>query len=215
MGPLTPGAGMSPQPSPDEEYWTYWYEVVEDAESLRQGDILRGIVAAVLENEPVDLDVEGDPEFPVEVFAPRDWIILTASCDLDARGATHALVAPVFEVTPEILRTGDSATNFQKRVEVLRKGLSPRQFLLSKHPPLEFPLSFAQFRDLAFLPTQHIRDQLGENRLRLKHPFRESFGNWVGDRMSAVGPEDHTTIPPNGKRIFPAHILDAIEAMEG
>jgi hypothetical protein len=196
-------------------HWEDWYEVVDEARSLRQGDILREFSVFIFRNEVVDLNVDGETNLPGEILPPQDWIILTASCDLDARNATHALLAPIFPATPEVLRTGPTTKEFRRRVEVLRKGLLPRQFLLAKHPDLGFPLSFASWRDLALLPTAHIRSRLSARRLRLRHPFREEFGNWVGSRMSAVGPEDRSKIPAERERIFDVHVLEAVEALDG
>jgi len=46
--------------------------------------------------------------------------------------------------------------------------------------------------------------------LRLKHPFRESFGAWVAGNIGRVGPETSTLIDEFTKT-FPPHILKANE----
>jgi hypothetical protein len=62
------------------------------------------------------------------------------------------------------------------------------------------------------LPAAYLLRHCHDGRLRLRHPFRESFGNWVGASISRVGPEDETLIPDTGVVIFAAHILKATES---
>src|SRR5206468_10044413 len=121
-----------------------------------------------------------------------DWIIMSASCDVDRpQGYPHVLLGRVLPATPENFGLRDEGKEFQKRVEVVRKGLDPSKFLLAEHPGVSpaFPLSVVQFRVHVTMPIDYLRRSAVGRRLRLRHPFRESFGNWVGANMSRVGPE--------------------------
>jgi hypothetical protein len=60
------------------------------------------------------------------------------------------------------------------------------------------------------MPADYLRRNHGKRHLRLKHPFRESFGSWVAANIGRVGPETSTLIPPIA-RTFPHHTLKANE----
>lgn len=191
-----------------EAYSDYWYELVEN-DSLRQGDLFRGLLVYWL---PRDLPLAADAGATHHLeYTRADWIILTASCDLDQRRSTHVLMGRVVEATPEFLKC-QSEKEYQQRLEVVRRGLDPGKFLLPGssrvNPPLE--MSIALFRTQVLLPVEYLQRNCTGPRLRLQHPFREKFGNWVGARFSDVGPEDHVQIPPI-TRIFEKHVLDAQE----
>jgi hypothetical protein len=197
-------------------HWQHWYEVVEDDE-LRQGDILRNLLCFWL---PSDLPVlDGDPgqgyELPVE-WRRDTRIILTASCDLDARAVDHVLLAPVATADPPTLKA-DPGKEYERRLEALRRDLLPRMFMLSEYPDIDpqFLRSFVAWGRLVLLPTAYVRSQCEGPRLRLRSPYREKLGVWVGARMSAVGPEDVTQIPPGGQRVYEKHLLDADDALGG
>jgi hypothetical protein len=94
---------------------------------------------------------------------------------------------------------------------VLRKNLEGSKFLLSEHSGIDppFPLSFVQFRSHLLMPVHYVRRCCTGKRLRLKHPFRESFGDWVGSNISRVGPENESLIPQFHKETWPEDILSA------
>lgn len=200
-------------PSPDDPYQEHWYQVVED-DSLRQGDIFRDLLVFWL---PDDLPIiEGEPdEEQAEVVAEWSrghWIVMTASCDLHQGRCRGALLANVRPATPAGLNA-QPGKDFEKKFEVVRKGLDPAKFMLADCDRVEpdFPISVAFFRTHVFLPLAYLRANCTGKRLRLRSPLREKFGNWVGRRLSTVGPEDHAQIPSNGRSIYPPHVLDAID----
>src|SRR5207253_1578987 len=71
-----------------------WYEIVEDS-SLRQGDIFRKLLVFAF---PQDLPILGRDPTPEEVIPVNaawyvgDWIIMSASCDVDRETATYPFV---------------------------------------------------------------------------------------------------------------------------
>ena len=193
----------------------HWYEIPVGPE-LRQGDILRRLLVMWLPQElPVLEHVPEDGEPPVKPeWVVGDWIVMSASCDVDrgAQSYPHALVG---RVLPATLETFGARTEkeFKERAEVVRKGLDPSKFLLPEHPGAAppFPVSIVQYRVHVTMPADYLRRSSVGRRLRLKHPFRETFGAWVGSNMSRVGPENSTLIPGFGVTTWPKDVLRASE----
>lgn len=208
-------------PEPDDPYPEHWYEVVDGGDqSLRQGDIFRDLAVYWLPDDLPIPEEEPGEEPTVQVNVARgNWIVLTASCDLHQERFSHALLAGVDAATAEGLNIpgGEDAgqDELDKYQEVVRAGLDPTKYMLPRYegiaPP--FPRSVAFIRTNVFLPLTYLKENCTEPRLRLRHPFREKFGNWVGQRFSAVGPEDYATIP-RIRRVFPEHILREAQAQE-
>lgn len=168
-----------------ERDWAAWWSLVED-QSIRQGDVFRGVIGYWL---PDDLPtrVPDDGSVSVRQSDPRDLIVLTASCDLDARSVDRVLVAPVSPATSDVLKAKGKEKD--KRLEVIARGLSPRAFLLPEHDAVEAGLSVVRWTDILLLPKAYLL-KYPDRRSRLNEQFRESFGNWVASRFSAVGIED-------------------------
>lgn len=195
-------------------HWDHWYEVVEGS-SLRQGDILRDVRVYVLpEDLPLETPEKDRPE-DVKVEHDRgDWIVMSASCDVvrDPTSYPWVLLGQVLPATEERLQV-TSPKEFRKRIEILRRGLFPTFFLLANHDRIDpvFLLSFVQFRGHFTLPSAYLgRAVVGRQRLRLKSPFREMFGNWVGENFSRVGVEDGMNLP-RGNGMSPSALLRMAE----
>jgi hypothetical protein len=193
-------------------YSDAWYELVDGTE-LRQGDLFRDLLVVDL---PPDLPlIKGDPPDELALkaqFRRGTFIVLTASCDLDNRRVQGTLLAAAPEATEAVVgASGDK--EYRQRLEVVRRGLDPSKFLLSDCPLTEppLPLSIVFFRQQHFLPIGYLEANCTGPRLRLRPPFREQFGNWVGARFANVGVENPDQIPPIVERIFTKHILDAVE----
>ena len=172
----------------------FWYETVEDT-TLRQGDIFRDLVCYWLSE---DLEPES-PTASVEK-ATGTWIVAQGSCDMESRGLDRVVVLEVLAASKETLRLADSTPEkeLKKRLEVIRIGAYPRRFLIPERPEgrVTIPMSVVAWDNLATLPTEYLRRHYCDGpRLRLKSPLREMFGNWVGARFSAVGPENEAVIP--------------------
>jgi hypothetical protein len=180
-------------------FWEEWYEIVEDS-SLRQGDIVRNLVAFALpQSLPVLRKIPGpDQHLPIEALL-GDWIIMSASCDVahTSKKYPYILVGRVLEATSEKLG-GAKGKKLQSVIEVIRRGWDPGKFLLAECPDVDPPFSrsFAQFRPHLTLPHGYLERACVGKRLRLRSPFRESFGNWVGNNFSRVGIEEGAEIPP-------------------
>lgn len=176
-----------------------WYEVVDD-DSLRQGDIFRALRAFWL---PDDLCVTGnhdDVPAPVSLeHAQGDWIVLTASCDMERTRKGQVLLASITHATQENLKVGVEKDR-RERLEVIRKGFDPLRFLLAEcadEPQL--PLSFVAYRTQVLLPISYLRRNCTGPRLRLRSPHREKFGAWAGANLARVGIEDSDQINIGGK----------------
>ena len=172
----------------------FWYETVADT-TLRQGDIFIDLICYWLSN---DLEPER-PAPPVEK-GTGIWIVAQASCDMEARALERVVVLEVLPASRQTLRMAENAPEkeLKKRLEVIRRGAYPRRFLIPERPEgrVKIPMSVVVWDNLATLPTEYLRRHYcGSPRLRLKSPLRESFGNWVSARFSAVGPENEAVIP--------------------
>ena len=172
----------------------HWYETVDDT-SLRQGDIFIDLICYWLSD---NLEPES-PSPPVEK-ATGTWIVAQASCDMEARGLKRVVVLEVLPASRQTLGIAESAPEkeLKKRLEVIRKGAFARRFLIPERPKgrVTIPMSVVAWDNLATLPTEYLRRHYCRRpRLRLKSPLREMFGNWVGARFCAVGPENEAVIP--------------------
>ena len=183
----------------------FWYETVEDT-TLRQGDIFQDLVCYWLSE-----DLEPESPTPPVKKATGTWIVAQASCDMEGRGLERVVVLEVLPATRETLRMAEDAPEkeLRKRLEVIRIGAYPRRFLIPERPEgrVTIPMSVVAWDNLATLPTKYLRRHYcGNPRLRLKSPLREKFGNWVGERFCAVGPEDEAVIP-RFARIHDHHVI--------
>ena len=189
----------------------HWYDR-PTVENLRQGDLFIGLTAFWL---PEDLSLE--PARSDQFLAGQragNWIVASPSCDLDTARVTQALLVEVIEASPENV-WGANTKQYSQTLEVLRRDLDPSKFLLPSHSDVDLPLSFAHVRDQVLLPINYLQSQISRRMLRLKHPFREKFGNWIGSRFSDVGPENYTLLPKYyDKGVFPPHVLRANEDTE-
>ncbi len=172
----------------------FWYETVDDT-TLRQGDIFVDLVCYWLAS---DLEPEGPA--PAVEKATGTWIVAQASCDMEARGLRRVVVLQVLPASRQTLRIAENAPDkeLKKRLEVIRRGAYPRRFLIPERSKgrVKIPMSVVVWDNLATLPTEYLRRHYcGTPRLRLRSPLREMFGNWVGARFSAVGPENEAVIP--------------------
>ena len=181
---------------------------------MRQGDIFRDILVfwADSEIQPSDL-VELPDGYGKLSYGRGDYIVASASCDVDQPSYHQALLMRVVEANAENLKA--AGKDLATKLEVLRRGLIPSQFLLA---PCEFitpsfPLSVANHKVHALLPLPYLKKCCKGKRLRLRHPFREQFGNWIGASFSRVGPEDASLIPRKAN-IFPGHVIAANKDVE-
>ncbi len=194
----------------------HWYEITDKGD-LRQGDVFRQLLVFMI---PPDVPVyEADPadarvQIPVG-WHRGDWIVMSASCDLD-RPETYPQVLLGRVLTAERALPETTAKNeeeLRKTLEVARRGQDPARFILPEHPAVTppFPCSFVQAKVHVTSPIEYLLKACGKPRLRLKHPFRESFASWVGANISRVGPETHTLIPKFIKNLYPGHVLKATD----
>lgn len=175
-----------------------WYDVVEGSD-LWQGDIIRNLLAYAFPQDLPILDAPPAPdaELPVKAeWEVNDWIVMSASCDLDRALDKYpfVLVCRVWPASAARLGVSKPGKLEQQR-EVIRKGYDPLRFLLAEHPAEpHLDLSFAEFRPHLTLPREYLRRACVGKRLRLKPPYREWFGNWVGANFSRVGIDDDAQI---------------------
>lgn len=209
-------------PTEDGEHWQHWYDEVTGG-PLRQGDVFRALAVPWF---PPDMTIpaastrEADTKLTARVTT-GDWIVLDASCDLDQRRCEHVIIAPVRAATHENLRISkekkekDQEKEYKERLEILRRGLYEARYLLAEHPAAHppFELSFVEFRQHLLTPLEFLERNAQTLRLRLKPPFREQFGNWVGACFARVGPEDRALIPVFVPNLFDTQKLRGVEGM--
>jgi hypothetical protein len=200
----------------DGAFWTDWYEVVE-GDSLRQGDLFRRLLVFVL---PQDLEVLGrepaaDERIPVKAgWDIADWIVMSASCDVarDSGRYPHVLLARVWPATS----LNAKGKKLDEALEAIRRGYDHRRFLLSEDPRIDPPLkrSFVEFRPHFTVPLDYLKRACVAPRLRLRSPFRESFGNWVGAGFSRVGVEDDSQLPEYATGTSPRAMIDLSDSLD-
>jgi hypothetical protein len=192
----------------EEDYQRKWYQVVEN-DSLRQGDLFRSLLVfwPSKDLEPSDTDPGAETRVPFD-WGRGDYIVLSASCDVDQRGYPYVLMGRVVPATSQHLKCSEK--ELAQQIEVRRQGLVPSQFLLAPFQDIEppFHLSLVTWKTHALIPIEYLRRSCTMPRLRLKSPHRERFGNWAGTNLSRVGPETDAQIP-RGPQIFPAHVIAA------
>jgi hypothetical protein len=183
----------------------HWYDAIRGP-TLRQGDIFRQIAVYWL---PEQLPGPGNESSAKLLFKTGDWIVLDASCDLEQKKCSNVLLAPVYEATRENLKCGTDK-EWRERLEVVRRGLYQTRFLLAEWPRAQptLPYSFVDSTWHVLMPLTHLEAVEGQ-RIRLRSPLREQFGNWVGTCFSRVGPENETQIPSFTKSLHDAHRLRA------
>jgi hypothetical protein len=200
-------SGSAPAP-----YHRDWYESVS-GDSLRQGDIFRNLLVYWLPQDLVDTgtDPQGEAQSIRAEYHRGAYIILSASCDVDQRGYDQVLLTRIVDATHQTLKV-QTEKEFHLKLEVLRQGLVPSQFLLAAHPEVSpvFPLSVVQYKVHSLLPIQYVKRCCTGERLRLRSPHRERFGTWAGANLSRVGPENDSLIP-RFTQIYAKDILAAVE----
>lgn len=177
-----------------------WYQVVDD-DSLRQGDLFRGLVA-YWAKAPAGDGTE------VEVgTVSGDFIIVSASCDVDQKGYDYVLLNRVYAADETNL--GLKGDDLQKAIEVIRRGLHPARFLLSSTESINpsLPLSFVTSKQHTLLSIQYLRSKCVGPRLRLRSPLREAFGSWVAACFGRVGIELSAQIPRLSANLYPGQVL--------
>lgn len=200
-------------------FWTYWYDLGE-FKNLRQGDILRGLtvlwfpqdmaideqaLAKAAAGEGAEVEVEAE-------YSKGDWIVFTASCEMDNDPDAQVLLGRVLEATQTNLKAPDEE-QLKQRLEVIKRGQYPTRFLLAEFENCEPPFlrSIVDFHFQVQMPIQYLLRTAQGPRLRMNSPFREQFGNWVGACMSRVGPENFMLIPRIVKQLFDAQVSRAME----
>jgi hypothetical protein len=198
-------------PDPHE---THWYEQPDGAD-LRQGDIFLDLLVYRALDPEVQAREGGEAALPVEELR-GNWIILDASCDVehaaDRRAACqHVLLAQVVAANEVSLSAAGPQLN--QRLEVIRRGMYGGRFLLSACSlfGIDFPMSYVEYRQHVLAPHFYLIRNIGARRLRMRSPWREALGNWVGGCFSRVGPEDETNVPPFVRALHDAQRLRAIE----
>ena len=182
-----------------------WYDVTTD-NSLRQGDQFRGLRVFWGHPELRTAPRSSGDELVKELVG--DFIVASASCDVAQSGYPYVLLLRVVEATTAALKVNTEDERI-KKLEVMRLGLVPSQYLLAASPRTTpaFPLSFVQHKVHALVPVDYLQSCASAPRLRLRHPHRERFGGWVGSNFARVGPEDGELLKRFAK-IHPKHVLE-------
>lgn len=199
------------------ELWHHWYEIIEN-DSLRQGDLFRDLVVPLLPDslELMNAD-EIRPETSIDLqWKKGTWILFSASCDLEAEHSVPFALLGLVVPLDDILGSGKTR-NRRQRGEIVRRGLMPSKFRLVENPEASpaFADSVVDYRVHVTVPVPFLRRACIGPRLRLKPPFREQFGSWVGWNISRVGIENEMQIERDTAGVSDARLLEMVEAEEG
>lgn len=154
-----------------------WEKITEP--SLGQGDRLDSIAVPLIRDSFPQVDQDGS--VPVDV-QPMDVIVLTQSCDLDARKVSLVVVAAIYSLE-EFEKIDNSFQNSGRWKEVA-KGRIEGLHLLHGHgePTNGRECLVVDFRQIVSLPLKYAQSfatQTGE-RWRLCSPYLESMSQAFG-----------------------------------
>ncbi len=154
-----------------------WYEVIENSNSLEQGDILESWI--------VNMPHPDNGEVVEEHYM---LILMTQTCDIED-GISHLLFCPVW--TQAQLAEAMPTFNNQATIGNLKKGYIVGFYPINKSELASFPRSWriVQFQRIIELETNVVRNnaQLLVPRLRLLPPYRESLSQSFARFFMRVG----------------------------
>lgn len=169
-----------------------WYDAVTDG-SIDQGDLL-GEFPVVSLAAPYDLPLDLD-NVSVRV-GTSNVIVLTQSCDLDARKIENVLICPHF--APEELADQIQNISNNKVRENIRKGAVVSLYSLPPCdlPGLTQPTRIVNFRQLttATFGLVEATGRMQRERARLLPPYREHLAQALARFLGRVAlPKDYPT----------------------
>ncbi|MCT2535692.1 hypothetical protein NC661_06535 [Aquibacillus koreensis] len=159
-----------------------WYELVND-DSLEQGDIFKEVNVVI----PTTELLNGDSD-TIDVIA-YDVIILTQSCDLDNSKTPWVQVTPITPLSE--MQKISEVFGHKKPLESLRRGHEAKYHLINECTisGYEEEICLVDFRNVFTVPFNYIKDKasIGNNRLRLKSPYKEHLSQAYAKFFMRVG----------------------------
>jgi len=162
-----------------------WYEIVDNKESVLQGDILLSCPVYIPSAE--SLYKEG--ESPTGNIDEYDVIVMSQSCDLVLRKLDLVLACPIW-LLDDLEKENDFFKNRHGK-EALRQGNVPGYHLLNKCTINGFEREYTvvDFRHSYSLPFELINGiaKKQNSRLRLQPPYREHLSQAYARFFMRVG----------------------------
>ena len=155
-----------------------WYKVIENSNSLEQGDILENWVVNI-------------PLYPNSGETVQEYytlILMTQTCDIED-GISHLVFCPVW--TQAQLAKAESSFNKKETIGNLLRGRIVGFYPINKSELASFQCSWriVQFQRIIELETDNVKNnsQLLSPRLRLLPPYRESLSQAFARFFMRVG----------------------------
>jgi len=106
-----------------------------------------------------------------------DWIVLTASCDMENNPKAQVLLGRVFEANQANLKAPND-TQFKERLEVLKRGQYPNRHLLAEFEEGAFRFALQLHRALPQMPAAPLAEPL-QHLVRLSSRIAAELGRHV------------------------------------
>lgn len=158
-----------------------WYKVVNDDDTLEQGDILNDCPILIPHK-----DIVTNPEVVIKTY---DIIVMSQSCDLEQRKLDLVLVSPIWKMSD--FEQSNAFYKGNKAKEGLRRGYIPGYHLLNKSTISGFEKEYlvVDFRNVYGINFEFIIDFANnqEKRLRLLSPYKEHLSQAFARFFMRVG----------------------------
>ncbi len=167
-----------------------WYELMEDASEITQGDIIKNCPVPILkkftgEEEGKIIDAE------IEII---DGIIMTQACDI-ANGKVENIILCSIISKSEFERQqsdlGRTKKEIGKNIESIRKGHQNAYHIINRYKTEEFSQDYyiINFKDIFSIPVELAKTVAKSNRkrLRLCPPYREHLSQAFARYFMRVG----------------------------
>lgn len=151
-----------------------WYETGQAPPE--QGDLLLNFPLAAITYEDGDVGLGR---------YSQNVIIVTQSCDFQKSSQTEVLLASVFGF--DEIQAASEAFRSTRYRDALQQGSVHSEFALPPVPSGSGKFQVVSFRKLHVLPKDYLLDNMGQDVLRLRSPYKEYFAQAYARFMMRVG----------------------------
>ncbi len=178
-----------------------WYEIVDGADDLRQGDFIQECPIAT---PPPDTGAAADASAVVDVeVSEYDVVVMSQSCDLAHGNVGLVLVCPRLSWT-DFQRKQPSYRKDKHLREGLRRGNMPGLYVLNRCDIAGFKDDYqvVEFRNVYSVDFNLLKQvaEAGGRRLRLCPPYREALSQAFARFFMRVGlPVELPSLPVDSR----------------
>lgn len=167
-----------------------WYELIENAGDITQGDIVKGCPVPILK-EPVDVEEDAVLQAEIEFI---DGIIMTQACDIANCNVDNIILCSITskdEFEEQLRSAGKNSKQIKSAIQGIIKGQQNAYHIINKYKREDFSQDYyiINFKDIFSVPVDLARDAAQKNgkRLRLCPPYREHLSQAFARYFMRVG----------------------------